>query len=48
MDMHNFDWMLWGVEACGIVILIVWIAVPIKEFKQIAKRLKEKQGHDLD
>ena len=46
--MHNFDWMLWGVEACGIVILCIWIAVPLREFKQIAKRLKEKEAAEKD
>ena len=44
--MHNFDWMLWVIEACGIVILCIWIAVPIREFKQIVKRLKEKEHSD--
>ncbi|MBP6964933.1 MAG: hypothetical protein KBC96_11060 [Armatimonadetes bacterium] len=46
--MHHFDWMLWSVEACGVLILCIWIAVPIREFKQIARRLREKQGHDVD
>lgn len=46
--MPQFDWMLWAVEACGILILCIWVAVPIREFKQIAKRLKEKEASEKD
>jgi hypothetical protein len=33
----NFDWITWSIWSLGVVILIVWIYVPIKEFKQLLK-----------
>lgn len=40
--MRDFDWILWGIEACGIVILCIWIVIPIREFRAIARRLRQK------
>jgi len=38
------DWITWSIWLLGLTILIVWIIVPAKEFKQIikAKRQQEK------
>ena len=37
------DWITVCVEAVGIVILLCWIVVPIREFKGIFKRLKAEE-----
>jgi len=41
-----FDWMTYSIEAVGIVILCIWIVVPIREFRRIFQRLKEKEAAD--
>ncbi len=33
-----FDWVTWSIWGMGLVILVVWIIVPIKEFAGIIKR----------
>ena len=39
------DWITLCVEAVGLVILLTWVVVPIREFKGIFRRLKqEEQG----
>jgi len=38
-----FDWMTWGIWGIGFGILVVWIIVPIREFKQMLKRLHERK-----
>lgn len=38
-----FDWVTWSIWAIGLVILIVWIYVPAKEFAQLLK--DRKHGH---
>ena len=38
-----FDWMTWGIWAIGFAILVVWIIVPAREYKEIIKRLREKK-----
>jgi len=37
-----FDWVTWSIWALGVVILIVWIYVPIKEFSQLLRDRKER------
>ena len=32
-----FDWISWSIWLLGLFILIVWVYVPIKEFKQLIK-----------
>jgi uncharacterized membrane protein YcjF (UPF0283 family) len=36
------DWITLSVEAVGLVILICWIVVPIREFRGIFRRLKQE------
>ena len=36
-----FDWITWGIWSVGFIILVVWILVPIKEFKRLLKKRKE-------
>jgi hypothetical protein len=31
----NIDWITWSIWFLGLIILIVWIYVPIKEFRQL-------------
>ncbi len=37
------DWMTWGIWAVGFLILVVWIIVPIREFKDMLKRLRGRK-----
>jgi uncharacterized membrane protein YcjF (UPF0283 family) len=45
------DWITLSVEAVGLVILLCWIVVPIREFRGIFKRLKieeaQRDPHDV-
>lgn len=38
-----FDWMTWGIWAIGFGILVVWIIVPIREFRDMLKRLRDRE-----
>ena len=35
-----FDWITWSIWLLGFIILVMWIIVPIKEFRKL------KKGHD--
>ena len=35
------DWITWTVEAIGVAIFCIWAVVPIHEFGEIFRRLKE-------
>ncbi len=39
-----FDWITWSIWLIGFIIMVIWILVPIREFKRILqqKRLEEK------
>jgi hypothetical protein len=39
-----FDWVTWGIWGIGFSILVIWILVPIREFKKIleARRAAKK------
>ncbi len=36
------DWITWGIWLLGVVILVVWIYVPIKEFKTLLAKHRQK------
>lgn len=38
-----FDWITWGIWAIGFTILVVWIIVPIKEFRKLLRNRRESQ-----
>jgi len=38
-----FDWVTWSIWAIGLLILIVWIYVPLKEFMHLLHERKLKQ-----
>ncbi len=41
------DWITITVEAVGLIILLTWVVVPIREFRSIFKRLRqEKQAEN--
>jgi hypothetical protein len=37
------DWITWGIWLLGLIILVVWIWIPLKEFKRLlaARKLAE-------
>ncbi len=43
-----FDWVTWSIWAIGLVILIVWIYVPAKEFSQLLKDRRQRSGSQKD
>lgn len=38
------DWVTWSIWAVGFAILIIWIWVPIKEFKKIYKKIRKSKN----
>lgn len=38
------DWMTCAIELVGVVILAIWIVVPVREFRKILERLREKDS----
>jgi hypothetical protein len=36
-----FDWITWGIWLLGFIILIIWIIVPIKEFRKLLANRKK-------
>ena len=38
------DWMTLCIEGVGLVILLIWIVIPIREFHAIFKRLKQQKA----
>ena len=36
-----FDWITWGIWLLGFIILIIWIIVPIKEFRRLLANRKK-------
>lgn len=37
-----FDWKTWGIWAIGFAILVVWIVVPIREFRRLLNSRKTR------
>lgn len=35
------DWFTWGIWLIGFIILIVWITVPIREFKKLIQHRRK-------
>lgn len=42
-----FDWVTWSIWLVGFIIMIVWISVPIKEFKKLLAQKKSKKINKL-
>jgi hypothetical protein len=43
-----FDWMTWSVWLIGFAILVIWIVVPLREFREMRRRLNAEQARDTD
>src|ERR1041385_2322635 len=41
-SLSAMDWITASIETIGILIFVFWFIVPIREFKQIFRRIKEK------
>lgn len=39
------DWMTFAIEACGAVIFCLWVIIPIREYRTIHQRLRQR-NHD--
>lgn len=38
-----FDWVTWSIWTIGLLILIVWVYVPLKEFMQLLHERKVRK-----
>jgi len=40
----DFDWITWSIWLVGFIIMVIWILIPVKEFKKLVhkKRADEK------
>jgi len=41
-----FDWITWSIWLIGLIIMIVWIYVPIKEFRKLLQDRKQMDQSD--
>ena len=37
-----FDWRTWGIELIGFLILVIWILVPVREFKNLLRKKRNE------
>ena len=37
-----FDWRTWGIWLTGFIIMIVWIIVPVREFKKVLEKKRNE------
>ncbi len=37
-----FDWITWSIWLIGFIILIIWIVIPYKEFKDLMRKHRNK------
>ena len=38
-----FDWRTWGIWLIGLIILVIWIYVPVQEFRKLVKKKIQEQ-----
>jgi hypothetical protein len=38
------DWITWSIWLVGFVILVVWVVVPIREFKRLVVERKKRES----
>jgi hypothetical protein len=38
-----FDWITWSIWLLGFIILVVWIWIPLKEFRRLLARRREEK-----
>jgi hypothetical protein len=41
-----FDWVTWSIWLLGFIVLVVWIIVPIREYKQLVKTRQQESGKE--
>ena len=39
-----FDWVTWSIWLLGFIILIVWVIIPVREFKQMINARKKSEN----
>ncbi len=39
-----FDWVTWSIWSLGFIILIVWIIVPLREFRKLLREHKRRSA----
>jgi hypothetical protein len=37
-----FDWITWSIWLVGFIIMVIWILVPIKEFKKLLRQKRDQ------
>ena len=42
------DWMTLSIELVGLLILCIWIIIPISEFREISKKLRQPEHRDQE
>ena len=40
------DWITITIETAGIAVLVLWVIVPIQEFRLIFRRLRNQRGEE--
>jgi len=40
----HFDWVTWSIWLLGFIILIMWVIIPIREFKQLMNSRKKSEN----
>ncbi len=33
-----FDWITWSIWLVGLIIMVIWIVIPIREFKKLVQQ----------
>lgn len=37
-----FDWVTWSIWLVGLIIMVIWILIPVREFKKLVKRKRSE------
>jgi hypothetical protein len=40
----GFDWRTWGIWLLGVIILVVWTWVPLREFRRLLAARKQRSS----
>ena len=38
-----FDWITWSIWLVGFIIMVIWILVPVREFKKIVQQKRNER-----
>lgn len=41
-----FDWVTWSIWLLGFIILVVWVWLPIREFRRLLSERRQMSGHE--